>query len=192
MVRFTGIATALTFALLALPGLASGQGAAGDQYTEQIPNAAGGGNGDIDGSASGGSTDSGGGSGSGATATGGGGNGGPLGSATVDKFAQGGSDGKEAAGLAGSTAPDSAALNDAAAAAQAGTSEGSTSVFDARGDTSSSDDGIGVALPIILAIVLLGGIAYAWRRRRGDSDGTGGQSTSSLRDRFRSSLPGRS
>ena len=190
MIRIKWIATALALTLLALPGAALAQGgAAGDQYTEQVPNAAGGngsgGGGDLDGSAAG----TGSGSGSG------GGNGAPLGSATVDRFNKGGADGNAAADLAGKTAPDSAALNDSAAQAQAGSTADTGSVFGASGDSAGSDDGMGIWLPIILALVLLGGLGYAWKRRRDDSSGTPGgrtASTGSLRDRFRSILPGRS
>ena len=171
MNRFKWIATALTLTLLALPGAAlAGGGAAGDQYTEQVPNAAGGngGNGDVDGSSSllGRRHLS---SATRARPRPAPANGGPLNSKSVNKFEKkGGSDGAAAANLAGKTAPDSQALTTppppprTARRARAS----STLRVPPRAPTTAWES----ALPIILALILLGGLGYAWFRRRGDSD----------------------
>lgn len=177
--------TVISAALLA-PGSALAQGAAGDQYTEQIPKAGndsgsdgvmGGGGGNA-GSASNGTPDGGSDdetSTGGASAGEGTSSGGPaISSNTANKFEKD-PDGAAAAGLAQSTAPDSEALRDAAAQAQSGVDDTSSTTFGST--TAGEDGGPGVGL-VILAIVLaataaLGAIYWLWRRRRDRSPRTG-------------------
>lgn len=186
MKRFKWMTLALISAALLAPGSALAQqgGAAGDQYTEQIPtagpdetgsgvtgnddggSAGGGGNETVsngDTSAGGSSTESGAGSGGSA-----------ITSDTANKF-QKDPDGEAAAGLAQSGAPDSEALNEAALRAQSGADDTGSSTFGAT--TAEDDGGPGVGL-LILAIVLaataaLGAIYWLWRRRQDRSPRTG-------------------
>lgn len=180
-------AAALLIAVVAFPSSALAQGAAGDQYTEQVP--------DADGSAGGsppaieevpdaGESSGSGGGGSGPSSGGGGADGsgsGALSPSTINEFEQGGDEGSAAADLAQRTAPESKALDHAGRQAQAGGLDpGAASgagVFDSVQDDGGSN-GMGVALPILLAAALLAAGAYWFIRRRNQRTAPGGAGTS--------------
>lgn len=165
------LAATLMTAVAAFPSSALAQGAAGDQYTEQVPDADGspedvpddgtsnpGGEGGP--SPSGGSGDDPGSGGSGS---------GALTPSTINEFDQGGSDGSAAADLAQETAPDSAPLDEAVQQAGAGGLDSGEArgggVFDSAQDDGGSS-GMGIVLPIILGAALLAAAAYWFARRR--------------------------
>jgi hypothetical protein len=180
--RKISIALTLT-ALLVLPVVAQAGphqnpgNSAGDEYTENIPGAGG---------------DHQGGSGSGSGGAGGSGSGGGSGSSsslppgTVQALQQQGGAGAGAANFANSTGPKAAKKaaraqasgksgangSNSTSGSESGSGSGGGSLGDVvkqvtGGSDSSDSDGMGAALPIILAASVLGALAFLLARRRG-------------------------
>lgn len=206
------VAIVLSTALLgAAPAFGqTGGGAAGDEYTEQPP-AAGGQPGDSGGGSPGSDTSAGGNAGNtspsagsenpGRTIGGTGGTaspGGTGGAASTGRqgalsrpgpdFAAEGPDGVAAAGLGEETAPDSEALRQAIADAQAG-ADGQRDTRSEAGPVGSSVSGLsgdgatsgGVGrtlLPILLVLILLSGLAYRLITRRRAADASSAKTIS--------------
>jgi hypothetical protein len=177
--RKISIALTLT-ALLVLPVVAQAGphhnpgNSAGDEYTENIPGAGG---------------DHQGGSGSG----GGSGSSSSLPPGTVQALQQQGGAGAGAANFANSTGPKAAKKaaraqasgkngangSNSTSGSESGSGSGGGSLGDvvkqvASGSDSSDSDGMGAALPIILAASVLGALAFLLARRRGGGSGTPG------------------
>ena len=161
MHRFKLIALAVTVvAALAAPASSFAQGAAPDQYQEQIPTV--GGN-DPSGGLGGSTSGSGGGS---SSSAGGGATGGAAGSgAGVGGKSGGGADGDAANNLAKGTSPGTAELRDAAQGGGSGLP--TSNVFGSAADDDGSGDGLGVILVAVLAgTALAGGGYWYWRSRQ--------------------------
>lgn len=137
--------------LLAVPATAAAQAPGGnagvDEYTETIPGGGGSSpSADRDGS----------------------GPGGPLSPAQVAALEAEGADGAAAAALAQSTGPDRAQQGTERSNGEPAGDSAGGSIPGALGDAASgSDDGMGVALPIILSLALLAALGFVVARRSG-------------------------
>jgi hypothetical protein len=169
-IRAITLAFLALLATLLLPAVAGAQGNAGiDQYTETPPTA----DGESDGAAFG-ASGNGGGSGSGAEGEGGGGE--PLPADTRDALESLGSDGAAAADIAEATAPSSGSGADGGErggfeasrptgeGSGGGSGDGIGGVVDAL--AGSDSEGLGVTLPLILLLSLLGVLGLVVSRSR--------------------------
>jgi hypothetical protein len=174
------IASLAIVAVLAVPSTSAAQapGGGADQYSETFPGA--GGNRPSNGGGSGGAGGSGGGQSDPSS--------GPLTPAQVEALEAQGADGAAAAAAAQSSGPEgapgagedgkavggnqgSAAEGNSGSPAGEGDSEGS-GVPELVGDVASgSDDGMGPVLPIVLAVALIGAVAFLIARRGGGQAG---------------------
>jgi hypothetical protein len=152
MRRVLTIVLAAALVAVVAPSMALGQSNAGiDEYTEEVPGA-GGGN----------PTHGGGGGGEDPST------GGPLSPAEVSSLEELGADGAAAAELAQASGP----RDDGGTPGVAASPDDSSGVADVVGDLAGdSDEGIGIMLPVVLALTLLAAVGFVLVRRHGGRPG---------------------
>ena len=155
----TGMRRVLTVLIVAAlgvclpPAAALGQGGGVDEYTEQLPGAGGGK------PTSGGGDDE--------NSTGGG----PLSPAAVDSLDELGSDGTAAAELAQTSGPGTAQSPGDSGGSDAAVPDETSGAVDVGNLAGDSGDGVGIALPIVLALILLAAVGFVIVRRTGRRPG---------------------